>query len=89
MQVLAQAVEATGGFDDQSLSTYARAAIFDTVMGRSRFGVNGEWAEPRVLQVQFQGTSGHDVDPFRNGSTTLCVLDETGDQSVSQGLDLR
>ena len=73
MQVVAQAVQATGGFDDASLSAYARGATFHTVMGDIRFGVNGEWAEPRVLQVQFQGISGHDVSQFRNGSRQIVV----------------
>jgi branched-chain amino acid transport system substrate-binding protein len=54
MQVVAQAVEATGGFDDSRLAAYVRNTRFDTVMGTVRFGINGEWAEPRVLQVQFQ-----------------------------------
>jgi branched-chain amino acid transport system substrate-binding protein len=73
MQVVAQAIEATGGFDDASLSAYARGATFHTVMGPVRFGVRGEWAEPRVLQVQFQGISGHEVDQFRNGSRQIVV----------------
>lgn len=73
MQVVAQAVEATGGFDDASLSAWARVATFHTVMGAIRFGVNGEWAEPRVLQVQFQGISGHEVAQFRNGSRQIVV----------------
>jgi branched-chain amino acid transport system substrate-binding protein len=73
MQVVAQSVEATGGFDDASLSAYARGATFRTVMGDIRFGANGEWAEPRVLQVQFQGISGHDVEQFRNGSRQIVV----------------
>jgi branched-chain amino acid transport system substrate-binding protein len=67
LQVIAQAVEATGGFDDARLATYARTTTFDTVMGSITFGVNGEWAEPRVLQVQFQGITGHDIEQFRNG----------------------
>jgi branched-chain amino acid transport system substrate-binding protein len=73
MQVVAQAVQATGGFDDASLSAYTRGATFHTVMGDIRFGINGEWAEPRVLQVQFQGISGHDVSQFRNGSRQIVV----------------
>ena len=73
MQVVAQAVEATGGLDDASLSAYARGATFRTVMGDIRFGAKGEWAEPRVLQVQFQGISGHDVSQFRNGSRQIVV----------------
>ncbi len=73
MQVVAQAIEATGGFDDASLSAYARSATFHSVMGAIKFGTNGEWAQPRVLQVQFQGISGHDVEQFRNGSKQIVV----------------
>jgi len=67
------AVEATAGFDDASLSAYARSATFHTVMGDIRFGAKGEWPQPRVLQVQFQGISGHEVDQFRNGSRQIVV----------------
>jgi len=73
MQVVARAVEATGSFDDASLSAYARGATFHTVMGTVRFGVNGEWAEPRVLQVQFQEISGHEAGQFQNGSRQIVV----------------
>ena len=73
MQVVAQAVEATGGFDDASLSACARSETFRTVMGAIRFGVKGEWAEPRVVQIQFQGISGHEVGQFRNGSRQIVV----------------
>src|SRR6266849_7151659 len=38
MQVVAQTVGATGGFDDASLSACARDATFETVMGAVRFG---------------------------------------------------
>jgi branched-chain amino acid transport system substrate-binding protein len=58
MQVVAQAVKATGGLDDARLSRYARDTTFDTVVGTVKFGANGEWAEPRALQAQFQGISG-------------------------------
>jgi branched-chain amino acid transport system substrate-binding protein len=73
LQVVAQAVEATGGFDDARLSAYARSTAFDTVMGSITFGVNGEWAEPRVLQVQFQGISGHEVGQFQRGPRQIVV----------------
>jgi branched-chain amino acid transport system substrate-binding protein len=73
MQVLAQAVEATGGIDDAALAAYARGATFDTVMGAVRFGKNGEWAQPRVLQVQFRGIDGHAVEQFRDGARQVVV----------------
>ena len=73
MQVVAQAVEATGGVNDARLSAYARGATFQTVMGSIKFGSNGEWAKPRVLQVQFQGISGHEVDQFRTRSRQIVL----------------
>ncbi len=73
MQVVAQAVEATGGLDDIILSAYASEETFDTVMGDIRFGKNGEWAHPRVLQVQFRGVAGHEADQFKDGSRPVVV----------------
>jgi branched-chain amino acid transport system substrate-binding protein len=73
MQIVAEAVVATGGFDDARPAAYARSTTFNTVMGAVRFGVNGEWAEPRVLQVQFQRISGHAIDQFQNGSRQIVV----------------
>ena len=77
MQVVAQAVEGTGSFDDTLLSTFTSEAVFNTVMGEVKFGKNGEWAQPRVLQVQFQGIVGHEVDQFRNGSRQVVVSPST------------
>jgi branched-chain amino acid transport system substrate-binding protein len=77
MQVVAQAVEVTGGFDDASLSAYARSATFHTVMGDVQFGKNGEWADPRVLQVQFRGIAGHDANQFKDGSRQVVVAPDT------------
>jgi branched-chain amino acid transport system substrate-binding protein len=73
MQVVAQAVEATGGLDEALLSSFARDATFNTVMGDVKFGRNGEWAHPRVLQVQFQGIAGHEADQFKDGSRQVVV----------------
>ena len=75
MQVVSQAVEATGGFDDMALAGYARAATFHTVVGDITFGTNGEWSTPRVLQVQFRGIVDHEVEQFRDGSRQfMCRL---------------
>ncbi|HEX8045770.1 amino acid ABC transporter substrate-binding protein [Rhizobium sp.] len=73
MQVVAKAVEATGSLDDARLSAFARDATFDTVMGEIKFGKNGEWAHPRVLQVQFQGITDHGADQFKDGSRQAVV----------------
>ena len=73
MQVVAQAVEATGGLDDDVLSAFTRDATFSTVMGDVKFGKNGEWEHPRVLQVQFQGITGHEAGQFKDGSRQVVV----------------
>ena len=73
MQVVAQAVEAIGEFDDTLLSAFTSEATFNTVMGAIKFGKNGEWAHPRVLQVQFQGIAGHQADQFKDGSRQVVV----------------
>ncbi|MNL81251.1 hypothetical protein D3C87_2083060 [compost metagenome] len=66
-------MEATGGFDDERLSTYAREATFQTVMGPVRFGARGEWQEPRVLQVQFQDIEGNGIAQFAAGSRQVVL----------------
>jgi len=73
MQVLEQAVQATGGLHDATLSAYARSAAFDTVMGMVRFGVHGEWTEPRVVQVQYQGIDNHDPLQFLDDARQVVV----------------
>jgi branched-chain amino acid transport system substrate-binding protein len=73
MQVLQQAVEATKGFDDGKLADYVRANTFKTVLGDVRFGAKGEWAESRVLQVQFQNVKGNDPAQFKDMSTQVVV----------------
>jgi len=73
MQVVAQAIEATGDLIDADLSAYTRDASFDTVMGRVRFGRNGEWACPQVVQVQYQGIETHDAEQFKDGVKQVVV----------------
>ncbi|KQW49562.1 MULTISPECIES: amino acid ABC transporter substrate-binding protein [unclassified Roseateles] len=73
MQVIAQAIEATGSLNDADLSAYAREARFQTVMGDVMFGNHGEWVEPRVVQVQFQEIVGHDATQFLDASRQVVV----------------
>jgi branched-chain amino acid transport system substrate-binding protein len=73
MQVVAQAIAATGSVDDAALSAFTRDATFNTIMGEIRFGKNGEWAQARVLQVQFRGIAGHDANQFKDGSRQVVV----------------
>jgi branched-chain amino acid transport system substrate-binding protein len=73
LQVLGQAVEATKSLDDGKLADTIRGTTFKTVVGDVKFGTHGEWAQSRVLQVQFQGIKGNDLAQFKDISTQIIV----------------
>ena len=73
MQVLEQAVKATGSLNDEVLAEYCRTNDFETVIGKVKFGEGGEWTEPRVVQVQFQNITNNEVDTFRDSSVQVVV----------------
>jgi len=82
LQVLAQAIEGTKGLDDAKLADYMHASTFKTIVGDVKFGSDGEWTKARVLQVQFQGIRGNDIQQFRDVSTMQIILPgeyKTGD----------
>jgi branched-chain amino acid transport system substrate-binding protein len=82
LQVLQQAVEATKSLDDKKIADYIRANAFKTVLGDVKFGAKGEWAQSRVLQVQFHDIKGNDVEQFRKmtGQTVITPADyKSGD----------
>jgi branched-chain amino acid transport system substrate-binding protein len=76
-QVLEQAITATKSLSDATLADYIRKTTFTTVYGDIRFGKDGEWAESRVLQVQFRGIKGNDPAQFK-GIDTQPVVDPAG-----------
>jgi branched-chain amino acid transport system substrate-binding protein len=64
-QVLGQAVEGTRGLDQQKIADYIRATEFSTIVGKVKFGKNGEWAKGRTLMVQYQKINGTSLEQFR------------------------
>jgi branched-chain amino acid transport system substrate-binding protein len=81
-QVLEQAVAATKSLSDAALADYIRKNTFKTVYGDIRFGKDGEWAESRVLQVQFRGIKGNDPAQFK-GIDNQVVVDPSGYEAGS------
>src|SRR6266511_446970 len=74
LQVLQQAVEATKGLSDDKLADYIRSNTFKTVLGDVKFGKGGEWAQSRVLQIQFQNiTKAGDPTQFKDVSTQVVI----------------
>jgi branched-chain amino acid transport system substrate-binding protein len=69
LQVLGDAVEGTKSLDQDKLAQYIRTHTFETIVGHVKFGQDGEWAKPRVLEVQFQGVAGHGLEQFSTPKT--------------------
>jgi branched-chain amino acid transport system substrate-binding protein len=77
MQVLGQAVEATKGLDQQKIADHIRKTEFNTIVGKVKFGKNGEWAQGRTLMVQYQKIDGSGVEQFRGpGKKVVLYPDE-------------
>jgi branched-chain amino acid transport system substrate-binding protein len=74
LQVLQQAVAATNSLDDDKLVDYIRRSTFKTLVGDVKFGPQGEWAESRVLEVQFQHIKGNDLAQFKDLSTQVVIM---------------
>ena len=73
MEVIAQAVTATGGTNDDKLAEYCSKNTFKTVVGDVAFNEQGEWATAQVMSVQFQGVSGNGVDQFKDPKTEVIL----------------
>jgi len=73
MQVLEQAITATESLDDGKLADYIHSHTFKTIVGDLAFDATGEWAKPRVLQVQFRNVSGNGLDQFLKGETQVIL----------------
>jgi branched-chain amino acid transport system substrate-binding protein len=73
MQVLAAAVEATKGLDQEKVAAYIHANTFKTVVGDLKFGKDGEWAEARVLFIQYRGITGNDIEQFKKPGTEVIL----------------
>jgi branched-chain amino acid transport system substrate-binding protein len=72
MQVLEQAIKATGSLDQAKLAEYMHSYEFDTYVGKVRFAKNGEWSVPRMLTVQYHSIAGNDLEQWmRPGHVTV------------------
>jgi len=73
LQVLAQAIEGTKGLNQQKITEYIHKTEFDTIIGKVKFGANGEWQTSRVLQVQFQAIESTDLAQFHKPGKRVVV----------------
>jgi len=73
LQVLQAAVEATKSLDQDKLAEWLRTHTIPTIVGDIKYGANGEWAEGRVLFVQFHDVKGSDLDQWKNDSRQIIL----------------
>ena len=50
--------------DQAKLAAYIHKTTFDTVVGKVKFGKNGEWAKSRMLFVQFRDVQPNNLEQF-------------------------
>jgi branched-chain amino acid transport system substrate-binding protein len=73
MQIIEQAIKAVGSLDDEELAKFIHKTTFKTVVGDIKFDSSGEWAEPRILLVQYQNIIGTDVEQFKQAGKQVIV----------------
>src|SRR5947208_1594138 len=73
---IVRAIKATKSLDQQKLADYLRATEFNTVVGKVKFGKNGEWAKGRTLMVQYQKVHGTGIDQFRGPGKKVVLYPE-------------
>ena len=76
LQVLGQAVEGTKSLDQQKIIDYVHKNEFETIVGKVKFGPNGEWTTSRMLQVQFQGIESTDIAQFHKAGKRVVLWPE-------------
>ena len=74
MQVLGQAIEATKSTDQKTVGDYIRASAFETIVGKVKFGANGEWDKARMLLVQYQHIKDNDLSQFAGPGKRVVLL---------------
>jgi len=85
MQVIEQAVKATGSLDDGKLADYIHRSEFNTIVGNIRFDAKGEWEKSRLLMIQYQNIDGNNLDQYRTpGKTVILYPPEYKDGTLQQ-----
>jgi branched-chain amino acid transport system substrate-binding protein len=69
LQVLAQAATSAGSLRGEDVAKHLHADEFNTVVGKVRYGADGEWVQPRILQVQYGGIAGNGLQQFKDPRT--------------------
>ena len=74
MQIVAAAAEATQGLDQNKIADYIHKTAHHTIVGDIRFGTDGEWAQSRIFQVQYQKINGNGLEQFEQPGTQVILF---------------
>ena len=77
LQVLGEAVNGAKTLDQAKLADYLHSHTFQTVWGDIKFDANGEWAEPRMIQVQFRNIRSNSIDEFKDPKNEAIIAPPT------------
>jgi branched-chain amino acid transport system substrate-binding protein len=72
-QLIEQAIKAAGTTEDEKLADAFRKTTFNTILGPVKFGAGGEWAESRMIAVQYHGIKGNDLEQFKGMNVQTIV----------------
>jgi branched-chain amino acid transport system substrate-binding protein len=73
LELLGNAVQGAKSLKDDDIANYLHKNTVKTIMGDMKFGPTGEWANSRMLQVQYHDIKGTDLDQFRGMDTQTVV----------------
>jgi branched-chain amino acid transport system substrate-binding protein len=76
-QMYEQAINATKSLDHKKLADYLRKNEMKTIVGPIRYGPDGEWANPRVVQAQFRGIKDKDLEQFKQPGKPVVISPES------------
>ena len=76
VQILGEAVKATGSLDQDKIAAYLHTHTVKTVWGDMTFGADGEWNEGRLLVVQYHGITGKTIDQFTDPARMTVLAPE-------------
>ena len=72
-QMIEQAVNGTKSLDQKKLAHYLHTHEMKTIVGPIKYGPDGEWANPRVVQAQFRGVKDKDLEQFKKPGWAVVI----------------
>ena len=73
IQVLGEGVAGANSLDQDKIADWLHKNELDTVLGKFRYGADGEWSQSRFLTVQYRNITGKTLDQFTDPAKVAVV----------------